>query len=221
MEPVISILFEDQDVLAVNKPEGIASIPERSEDSQNLLGLLEKMYKEKLYIVHRLDKEVSGVILFARNARAHRTLNLQFSSREVRKTYMTLVHGVVERESGIIEKAIREFGSGRMGVDESRGKPSITTYRIEERLPNYTLLQVYPFTGRRHQIRVHMYSIGHPVVGDIRYGDKELQSNYPRLMLHAGEVDFSLISGERITLRASLPDSFNSVMDNIREGNLS
>jgi len=211
------VLLENDDLLAVNKPEGLASIPEGAKGRDCLLSLLEAAGTGRLYIVHRLDKEASGVILFARNAAAHKHLNEQFRQRTVSKTYVALVHGVIAANSGIIDQPIREFGSGRMGVDRQRGKPCRTEFQVSERLAAYTLVQAHPLTGRRHQLRVHFYSLGHPIVGDRRYGDQAVQRAFPRLMLHAQEITFPLPTGEKVTVRAPVPESFWAVLARVRE----
>jgi tRNA pseudouridine32 synthase/23S rRNA pseudouridine746 synthase len=214
---MIPILFEDDDILAVNKPEGLASIPEGVRGRDCLLSMLSSMFPGKLYVVHRLDKGVSGVILFAKNAAAHRHLNDQFSSRSISKTYVALAHGVIKEASGIIDKPLRQFGSGRMGVDPRRGKPCTTEFQVTERFGSYTLVNAYPFTGRRHQIRVHFYSIGYPIAGDPRYGDKVVQRMFPRLMLHAHKITCQLPSGGEVTIEASIPESFQVVIETVRE----
>lgn len=205
---MIPILFENDDILAVDKPEGLASIPEGSQEKDCLLSKLASRSPGRLYVVHRLDKAVSGVILFAKNPAAHRHLNEQFEQRSIRKTYLALTHGVIEAASGLIDSPLRQFGSGRMGVDAQRGKPSTTEFQVRERLGPYTLVQAYPLTGRRHQIRVHFYSIGHPIVGDLRYGDRAMQRTFPRLMLHAEKITCQLLSGEEVTISAPLAESF-------------
>jgi len=212
---VIPILFENEDVLAVHKPEGLASIPEGRPGRDCLLSLLTALAPDKLYVVHRLDKDVSGVILFAKNAVAHKCLNEQFNQRRVRKTYIALTHGVMEMDGGRIDKPLRRFGSGRMGVDLERGKPCITEFRVEERLGAYTLVRVHPITGRRHQIRVHLYSIGHPIVGDRLYGEKKMQLRFPRLMLHAQKIALRLPTGEEVEIEADPPPSFRKVVEYI------
>lgn len=213
----IPILFENEDLLAVNKPEGLATIPERNKEKENIRALLAATFSEKLYVVHRLDKEVSGILLFAKHAAAHKTLNEQFSQRQIRKRYLALIHGVLEKNSGAIDTPIRQYGSGRMGIDVERGKPSLTQFHTVERFIIYSLVNVFPITGRRHQIRVHLYSIGHPIVGDVRYGDKQLQRQYPRLMLHAHRIAFRLLSGQNIELEAPLPVSFEAMIRPLRE----
>ncbi len=209
---MMPVLFENEDVVVVAKPEGVATIPGAPGDDLSVLARLEAERGEKLYIVHRLDKDVSGVLLFARHADAHRFLNTQFESRQVHKTYLAAVQGGIREAEGVIDAALREFGSGRVGVDEARGKPAVTRFEKVERLRKATLLHVYPLTGRRHQIRVHLYSISHPILGDRRYGDKAEQSRFPRLMLHALRLTFPLPSGETVTVEAPPPDSFESVM---------
>jgi RluA family pseudouridine synthase len=210
---MIPVLFEDDDCLVVDKPEGLASIPEGDQDKDSLLAQLEAERCRKLYAVHRLDKEVGGAILFAKTPDAHRFLNDQFAGRSVRKTYLALVHGIVEPTEGTIDLPLREFGSGRMGVDRRRGKPSVTTYRVIRRCEPYTLLSLHPLTGRRHQLRVHLYSIDHPIVGDRRYGDRAVQAVFPRLMLHAQAIAYQMPSGEMVDITCSPPVSFADFVD--------
>jgi len=125
---------------------------------------------------------------------------------------------VLENSPGVIDSPIREFGSGRMGIDHAIGRPSLTEYETCEIINGYTLVNAHPATGRRHQIRVHFYSIGRPVVGDVRYGNKSAQSKYPRLMLHSRTIALELPSSGNATFESPLPDSFTSVVDSIRAG---
>ena len=205
-----SILFEDGELLAVNKPEGLSAIPERDLAVACAQRLLEAARGEKLFAVHRLDKEVSGLLLFAKNADAHRRLSIAFERREVDKRYLALAWGVPEARSGEMAAPIREFGSGRMGVD-ARGKPSLTRWRLlgegALRGQPVALLELSPHTGRRHQLRVHAYAMGHPLVGDPSYGPKELQVLEPRLAQHALAIALSL-SGNDHALMAPPPPSF-------------
>ena len=212
---VIPILFENSDIIAANKPEGLAAIPERRPQGQSLLDMLSAERGEKLYIVHRLDKETSGVIVFARSAKTHRWLNRQFETRVVAKTYLALTHGIFVSDEGVIDKPLRQFGSGRVAVDAERGKASISEFRVVERFKSHTLVEVRPTTGRRHQIRVHLYHLGHSVVGDALYDDKNIQKNYPRLMLHAQGLTIHLSSGQDLSLAAPMPESFQAVLRRI------
>lgn len=213
-----NIVYEDDDIVAVDKPEGLAAIPERRPQGGSLFETLCAERAERLYIVHRIDKETSGLIVFARNADAHRRLSRQFETRTVEKVYLALVHGVIAEDAGRIDKPLRQFGSGRVGVDPERGKPSLTEFRVLQRLPppaGYTLIEARPRTGRRHQIRVHLYSIDHPIVGDPLYGDKALQGPFPRLMLHAKTLAIHLPSGALLTLETPIPRSFMAVLSAI------
>lgn len=130
---MIPILFEDDDILAIEKPEGLASIPEGDPARPSLLSILSARFPHKLYVVHRLDKDVSGAIRFAKHPEAHRHLNEQFSQRRVHKTYLALAHGVVEVDQDVIDGRLRQYGSGRMGVDPVRGKRALTEFQVLER----------------------------------------------------------------------------------------
>jgi len=205
---MIQILHHDADCVAVMKPAGVAAIPEKRDDLSCLSALLSAQLGTPVMPVHRLDKEVSGVMLYALHPEAHRFLNTAFEKREVHKTYQALVHGVMAEEQGVITRPLREFGSGRMGVDDLKGKPSETRYSVLKRSDQFTLVQLYPQTGRRHQLRVHLYSIGHPIVGDTRYGDKALQQGFSRLMLTSTGIDLILPSGKRLLIENMIPEDF-------------
>lgn len=214
---MVTILFENDDIIAVDKPAGLACIAERDTQKDNLHEQLSAMYPHKIYIVHRLDKEASGVALFAKNSVAHRHLCRQFTEHTVEKSYLALVHGQISGDSGTIDKPIRQFGSGRVSIDITRGKPSITEFEVIERFLDYTLVRAHPITGRRHQLRVHFYSIDHAIVGDPLYGqirwtkDDERVTN-KRLMLHAEKIIFRLPSGKELSIEAPLPESFTQVL---------
>ncbi len=210
----MDILYEDEDYIAVNKPEHLSSVP--GPGGESLLELLRKDIPGRLLPVHRLDREASGAIVFARNAGAHRHLNRMFEGREVSKTYLVLVHGRVKGPDGRIDKSIRQFGSGRMGVDQKNGKPSATEFVVKERFEAQTLVEAHPLTGRRHQLRVHFYSIGHPIAGDPGYGEKPDPAEFPRLMLHALRLGFTLPSGRPVMIEAPPPASFAAVLDRLR-----
>ncbi len=212
-----SILYEDGNIIAANKSEGLASISESDTSLQTLHSMLEEKCNQKLFIVHRLDKEVSGVILFAKNSNTHKKLNDQFANRKVKKFYIALVHGNVLKDDGTINKPIREFGSGRMGIDEKKGKPSFTSFKVLKRFDGYTLLELNPTSGRRHQLRVHLYFIGYPIVGDLRYGEKTIQEKYPRLMLHAKSIELEIEKGKTFFVEADTPESFNNMLERIRK----
>lgn len=205
---MIPVLYRDDACVAVLKPCGVASVPERAGDSDCLSSLLARQLAVRVYPVHRLDKEVSGIILYALTEEAHRFFNVAFERREVLKTYLAVVRGSVTEEEGVIRRPLREFGSGRMGVDDARGKPSETRFRVLQRSPSFSLVRLHPHTGRRHQLRVHLYSIGHPIAGDTRYGDLALSKGFPRLMLTASGLSLALPSGSRLELAEVVPGDF-------------
>jgi RluA family pseudouridine synthase len=204
----ISILFENENLIAIDKPEKLASIPERNREKISLLQILTESRKQKFYVVHRLDKPVSGVILFAKNTETHRYLNHLFEQRKIQKTYLALVHGVIEVDRGVINTPLRRFGSGRMAFDQEKGKTCLTEFKVERRFPDQTLVKAYPLTGRKHQIRAHFFGIKHPIVGDTLYGDKPLQKKYPRLMLHALTLRFRLPSQAEVLIESEIPPIF-------------
>jgi len=212
---MIQILHHDADCVAVMKPAGVAAIPEARDDASCLSALLSAQLGTLVMPVHRLDKEVSGVMLYALHPEAHRFLNNAFEHREVHKTYQAFVHGIITEDQGVITRAIREFGSGRMGVDDIKGKPSETRFSVLKRSDRFTLVELFPQTGRRHQLRVHLYSIGHPIVGDTRYGDKALQQGFPRLMLTSTGIDLTLPSGKRLAIENVVPDAYSDVLSNL------
>ena len=212
----IRVLFENSDLLAVDKPEGLASIPERNPENICLLKILTEARCQKIYTVHRLDKQVSGVILFAKNPATHRHLNLQFEQRKMHKTYLALVHGTIRENDGVIETPLRRFGSGRMGADHRLGKSCRTEFSVVERLAACTLVRVNPLTGRKHQIRAHFFILDHPVVGDPLYGDSSLQKTFPRLMLHALNIRFQSSAGHIIEIESPGGTSFWAVVRSMR-----
>ncbi len=211
----IKILYEDENLIAADKPEGLSSIAENDTKLDSLHSLLEKKLNGKLFVVHRLDKEVSGVILFAKNSGTHKFINDQFADRKVKKFYTAVVQGVIKENEGVIKKPIREYGSGRMGIDDRKGKPSETKFSVLKRFKDYTLLELNPSTGRRHQLRVHLYSIGYPIVGDMRYGDKTIQEKYLRIMLHAKRLEFQMPDKKDISIEAPLTESFLEILKQI------
>lgn len=208
----IPVLYEDDAVVAVDKPVGLASIPERHRQTADLFTQVQRQLGQPLWVVHRLDKDVSGVLLFAKHARAHSHLNAQFEHREVNKRYVALVHGQPVPPSGLIDAPIRAYGSGRMGVDLRQGKPSQTRYDVLDTHSPYSLVQAHPTTGRRHQLRVHFYHLGHPIVGDPRYGDPLLQAPFDRLLLHAQRIAWTALDGAPLSVTSAPGPTFLSVL---------
>ena len=181
----MELIYEDDDVVAAAKPAGQPAIPGRGSAAQGAFNAeLEARLGRKLYVIHRLDREASGLMLLAKNAAAHARLCGEFETRRARKTYLALVVGNVT-QGGQVDLPLREFGSGRSAVDAA-GKACLTRYEVRCHGRDCTLLNVEPLTGRRHQIRAHLRAIGHPILGDPLYGSAPRPvGGVSRLMLHA------------------------------------
>jgi len=215
----LCVLYEDADVVAIDKPAGMvvhAGAGIRQGTLVNALlhhfGTLSKVGGElRPGIVHRLDRYTSGVLLVAKTDAAHRALAGQFASREVEKVYIALVHGAMRQEEDRIEKPIARdpVRRVRMTARLPHGRTASTHYRVTRRWPGFTLLEVRIGTGRTHQIRVHLASIGHPVAGDRLYGAPVQVEGKPpldRYFLHAHRIRFRLPgSGEEIAIESPLP----------------
>lgn len=206
------VVRETPELLVINKPSGLLTMPARGDlaKAKHLVGLLHQRFG-RVYVTHRLDRDASGLIIFARTPEAHRYYSGLFETREVEKKYLVVVEGKVAEKRGEIDKPLKERGSGRMSVAFD-GKASLTKYQVLERHKTATILEVSIVTGRRHQIRAHLYSIGNPVLGDTMYGDSARQSRYPRLMLHSWKLRFKDMSGRVVSLEADPPADFMGVL---------
>jgi 23S rRNA pseudouridine955/2504/2580 synthase/23S rRNA pseudouridine1911/1915/1917 synthase len=222
----IETLYEDKELIVVNKPAGLLVIPDRfNSDLPSLNKLLEERLKQKIWVVHRLDRDTSGVTCFAKTDEAHKYLSRLFQEHQVGKFYAGLVNGRVSPEQGRIEAPIAEHPAikGKMTVAK-KGKASVTDYRVTDQWALYALVQFQIHTGRTHQIRVHMQSIGNPIVCDELYGDGKpffvstIKKKYrlsdkeetekpllSRLALHAYRLQFEKEDGKEITVEADLP----------------
>ena len=168
------IVFEDDHLIVVNKPANLLVIPDRAGVNTNLKVLLETYIKQDIFIVHRLDKATSGLVVFAKNAVAHQKLNQQFQQRTVIKKYYALVNGRLKEDKGDIELPLTiKSNASKTVVDLKGGKPSHTSYEVIDTFSRYTLLDITLHTGRMHQIRVHFAGIGHPLAIDSLYGENE------------------------------------------------
>jgi 23S rRNA pseudouridine1911/1915/1917 synthase len=209
----IEILYQDASVIAVNKPAGLVVHAGAGAHSGTLVNRLVHHFKSLSHvggelrpgIVHRLDRGTSGVILVARTDAAHRALAAQFSGRTTEKTYLALVEGRVNADSGRITKPIARDPAHRtrMTARLDHGRDALTEYRVLRRFEKFTYLEVRIGTGRTHQIRAHLASIRHPVAGDKLYGGQVAD----RIFLHAWRIRFDRpATGERVTVEAPLPD---------------
>jgi 23S rRNA pseudouridine1911/1915/1917 synthase len=204
------VIFEDDDFIAVNKPSGVLVIPDRFDKTkENLYDLLNQKYG-KIWIIHRLDKDTSGVVIFAKNPEAHRDMSIKWDEKGVVKVYEALVIGEIETENGTINKPIGPLKKkkGVMVIDNDNGKESITHFKTNEKFMGYTLLDVMPKTGRTHQIRVHLAHIGYPIAGDVLYNRREaVGKSGVRSPSSAKAAACSPESGVKGKKKKTIPDS--------------
>lgn len=190
---MIDIIFEDEHLVAVNKSPGILVIPALTNIVSKIAG--------KVYPCHRLDRDTSGIVLFAKDKETEQKMFLQFKQRRVKKKYIALVSGCPREGSGIIDKRVE-------------GIPAITRYRVMAKRAGYSVLEVEPITGRTNQIRIHLKSIGHPVLGERKFAfGKDFKVKFRRTALHAREISFvHPVTGKPIILRAILPEDMKKMI---------
>ena len=223
----LEILYEDDDMLAINKGAGVAVHPGAGHRTGTIVNALLGRAgplsaaggEERPGIVHRLDKDTSGVMLIAKTDAAHLALSAQFQSRTVGKVYIALLRGALTPESGTIEAAIARDPQHRQRMAvAAAGRVAVTDYRVLAPLRGYTLVEVRPRTGRSHQIRVHFASLRRPVAGDVIYS-RGGRDPVPRLFLHALSVSFAHPRDERpIHIRCPLADDLAECLDGLTEG---
>ncbi|MCL4116145.1 UNVERIFIED_CONTAM: hypothetical protein GTU68_043885 [Idotea baltica] len=183
----LAILHEDADLLVVDKPSGLLSVPGKAAEHADCMEhRLRKAFPDAL-LVHRLDMDTSGVMVFARNKAAQRHLGLQFEKRMMEKSYHAIVVGHVAQDQGRVDLPLIVDWPNRplQKVDHETGKPAQTDWRVVRRTDNSTRIDLFPKTGRSHQLRVHMLALGHPILGDRFYGDAKVIAAMDRLALHA------------------------------------
>ena len=230
------IIFENTDFVAINKPSGMLTIPDRAGNDTSLKTILKHQYGD-IFTVHRLDRDTSGIVVFAKNDTTHKQLSQAFESRDVEKFYLGLVMGVPAQPSGTIDAGIIEHPvkKGLMAINK-KGKTAITDYETVEAFRFFSWLQFQIHTGRTHQIRVHMKHLGHPIVCDALYGDgkpvllssikkkaynlsKTEEAERPilsRLALHSWKLQF-ILKGETFALEAPLPKDLKAVLQQLRK----
>ncbi len=219
----IEILYEDKDIIVVNKPKGLVVHPANGNPDGTLVNAIMNICKDSLSgiggeirpgIVHRLDKDTSGVLIVAKNDLAHINLSNQIKNREVKKIYIALVRGVIKENEATINMPIARSTKDRKKMAVSKnGKEAVTHFTVLERFEKYTLLKVKIDTGRTHQIRVHLSEIGYPVVGDYVYSNGKNPFNVVGQMLHAKSIEFKHPTTEKIMkIEAPLPEYFEKII---------
>ena len=219
--PYLSLLYHDDDVLVVNKPSGLLSVPGKApEHRDSLITRIQRVYPVAR-IVHRLDMATSGVMVVAQHKDSHRQLSRQFELRQTAKRYFARVAGVPAQSSGSVDLPLICDWPNRpkQKVDFESGKPALTHYEVVQQDATETLVALIPITGRSHQLRVHLLELGHPILGDRLYGTPSVIASAPRLQLHAETLSFTHpTSGKRLQFSAPLPfghylpDKFSEVV---------
>jgi len=220
----LTVIYQDADIIVVDKPPGLTVHPAPGHPGGTLVNALLSAVPDlqgisgtlRPGIVHRLDKDTSGLIVVAKNDRAMSNLQAQLKERLVHKTYLALVEGVPDPRQGAIEAPLGRHPKNRKKqAVVAGGRESITRYRVRETLPgNRTLLEAEPVTGRTHQIRVHLAAIGHPIVGDALYGKRS--DVVGRQFLHAARLGFNMLSGREIEFESPLPPDLRAALDQLR-----
>lgn len=229
------IIFENDDFITLNKPAGLLSVPDRIQSAPSLKDLLAEKFGNIL-TVHRLDRDTSGVILYAKNPGAHQYFSVIFQERQVEKKYFGIVWGVPAVTSGTIDLPMMEHpGKNGTMVVNRKGKPASTGFEIVKNFGRYSLIQFSLFTGRTHQIRVHMKETGHPILCDPLYGDgkpflvSSLKKNYKhsgfeeekpiltRHALHAAMLSFTDMHGKHFTLEAEMPKDLRALINQLEK----
>ena len=185
----LSVIHEDHELLIVDKPTGLLSVPGRGEHLADcLLARVQAAFPTAL-LVHRLDRDTSGLMVFAMTPHAQRHLGLQFEHRRVKKTYVARVHGWLEPKTGTVNLPLIVDWPNRpkQMVDHENGKPAVTDWKVVKASDAESRVRLFPQTGRSHQLRVHMLALGHPILGDPFYAEGESR-DHPRLMLHSEEL---------------------------------
>ena len=223
----LNIIYEDNEIILINKPAGMVVHPGAGVKEGTLVNALLFYFPEikgvgsekRPGIVHRLDKETSGLMVIAKNNKSYLELQRQFKERIVEKKYLTLVKGKMPSKEGKIEIPIGRHIKERkkISVRTTKPKEAITYYKVIEEFKDFSYLEVKPITGRTHQIRVHLSSSGHPVAGDKKYGGYNLKIKYPRLFLHAFYLSFiHPTMNKRMEFSIPLPDDLNDYLKKLR-----
>lgn len=224
----IEILYEDSDIVVVNKPKGMVVHPANGNPDGTLVNAIMAICKDSLSgiggeirpgIVHRLDKDTSGTLIIAKNDKAHINMSEQIKQHEVEKTYIALVKGVVKENEATINMPIGRSTKDRKKMAVNRnGKNAITHFKVLEKFDNYTLLEIKIETGRTHQIRVHLTQIGYPIVGDFTYSNGKNEWDVKGQCLHAKSLKFKHpITGKEMFIESELPEYFQNIITELEK----
>jgi len=211
----IPIIYEDENIIIIDKPAGLLVHPTSKKERNTLID-----YFPNARLAHRLDRDTSGLLMLAKNEKTYDWLKGQFKNRQITKKYIALVHGRFKDRKGIITKTIsksRKRGGSQTTTPIGKRREAITRYKVLKEFENYTSLEVFPETGRTHQIRVHLASIGHPIAGDEKYKFKRQPTpeGLKRQFLHASYLKFSLFNGKVKEFHSNLPKDLEKILENL------
>jgi len=211
----IPIVYDDENMVVIDKPAGILAHPVKDEKN-TLIDLMRQKYPE-IQLVHRLDQDTSGLMVMAKNQKTAEFLKEQFKNRQIKKKYSALVHGILKDKHGIIAKSIsksRKRGGSQTIAPIGKMREAVTRYDVLKEYKNFSFLEARPETGRTHQIRVHLASIGHPIAGDKKYKFKRQISpqGLNRQFLHASYLKFNLPNGKIMEFNSELPNDLQEVL---------
>ena len=224
----LDIIYEDKDIIVVNKPKGMVVHPANGNPDGTLVNAIMAICKDSLSgiggeirpgIVHRLDKDTSGLLIVAKNDKAHVNMSEQIKNHEVKKTYIALVRGIVKENEATIDMPIGRSNSDRKKMTVTKnGKNAVTHIKVLKRYDKYTLLEINIETGRTHQIRVHLSHIGYPIIGDCTYSNGKNEFGVVGQCLHAKCLEFKHpVTGKEMKLEAPLPDYFENILKKLDE----
>ena len=224
----LDVVYDDSDIIVINKPKGLVVHPGNGNPDGTLANAVLMLCKDSLSgiggeirpgIVHRLDKDTSGLLIVAKNDKAHIAMSEQIKKRQVKKTYIALVRGIVKENEGTINMPIARSDKDRKKMAVKRGgKEAVTHFKVIERFDGFTLLEIRIETGRTHQIRVHMSEIGYPVVGDEVYSNGKNPFGIRGQLLHAMRLEFNHpTTGENLCLEAKIPAEFENVIKKLKK----
>ncbi len=233
----IKIIYQDKNIIVIDKPAGTSVHPAKADEKNTLVNFLVYKFPEiknvhdntkdsylRPGIVHRLDKDTSGVMVVARNIKAFQELKNLFKEHKVEKKYLALVYGKLKDKKGVIEKPIARAATYKKQVIAGRKtktkiREAVTRYKVIKEYQNYSLVEAMPKTGRMHQIRIHLFSIGHPIVGDKIYKTKrrDIPQGVARQLLHAKSLSFKLL-GKQYNFQADLPEDFSKLLMGLTKG---
>ena len=212
------MLFENEDFIVFNKPARLLVIPSPTEKNNTLVNIVNKQYtkgenERRLHPCHRLDKETSGAILFAKGKANQKAMMDQFKEREIKKTYEAFIHGQPKRKKASISKAIKSFDQKKF--KKGKAKPALTNYQVKKTCAEYSVVEAEPVTGRANQIRIHFSDIGHPLVGDRKYAfARDYSIKFKRVALHASRLEFiDPKSEEHIIVDAPLAEDMKKFLE--------